>query len=83
MTTITKRATYRKGSLKLEVPIDLPDGTPVQVEITLLESNLPASASLFGAFPELAVLTDDDFAWAKRQWEHGIEKQSRILDGLE
>jgi hypothetical protein len=32
MTTITKRATYRGGSLKLEAPIDLPDDTPVQVE---------------------------------------------------
>jgi len=39
-------------------------------------------AASFGAFPELAALAGDDFAWAKRLWEHGLEKQSRLLDEL-
>jgi len=42
-----------------------------------------AVITVFGAFPELATLTEEDFEWAKRLWEHGLAKQSRILDGLE
>lgn len=84
MTTITQRAIYRRGILRLDTPIDLPENTTVQVEITLVSPDPTATgSSLYGAFPELAVLTSDDFAWAKRLWEHGTEKQSRHLDGLE
>jgi len=83
MTTITVQATYRDGVLKPQVKLDLPDNTPVQVQITPLPTGDTAPGSLYGAFPELAALTDDDVAWAKRLWEHGVEKQSRILDGLE
>ncbi len=83
MATITVKATYRDGVLKPHVKLDLPDNMPVQVQITPLPVDAPAPDSLFGAFPELAGITDDDLAWARRLWEHGIEKQSRILDGLE
>ena len=57
--------------------------TTITVQVTPLPTTDAAPGSLFGAFPELAVLSDDDVAWAKRLWEHGLEKQSRILDGLE
>ena len=62
--------------------LDLPDNTPVQVQVTPLPVGSASSRSLFGAFPELAVLTANEFAWAKRLWEHGLEKQARLLDGL-
>lgn len=81
--TITKRAVYRDGSLRLDAPIDIPEDTPVRVDITVLISEPAESESLFGTFPELAALTIDDFAWARRLWEHGVETQSRILDGVE
>ena len=43
----------------------------------------PVVKSLFGAFPELAAITDEDLAWAKAQWNQSFEKQLRIIDGLE
>ena len=82
MPAIIIPAVYRNGVLQPQTKLDLPENTVVQVQVTPF---LPASApsgSLFGAFPELAALTDDAFAWAKRLWEHGLEKQSRILDDL-
>lgn len=82
MTTITVDAIYRNGRLEPQVRLNLPDNTPVQLQVTLLPGSGAASGSLFGSFPELATLADGAFAWAKRLWEHGLDKQSRILDGL-
>jgi predicted DNA-binding antitoxin AbrB/MazE fold protein len=83
MMTITIQAVYRDGVLKPERELDLPENTPVQVQVTPLPTTTLQGNSLFGAFPELSLLTEDDFDWAKRLWEHSAEKQSRILDGLE
>lgn len=41
MTTITQRAIYRRGILRLDTPIDLPENTTVQVEITLVSPDQP------------------------------------------
>jgi len=82
MVTITVQAVYRGGVLQPQDELDLPDNTPVQVQVTPLPASRAATGSLFGAFPELAALTGDEFAWAKRLWEHGLEKQSRLLDEL-
>jgi len=82
MATITVQAVYRNGVLRPQTKLDLPDNTIVQVQITPPPATGPSSDSLFGAFPELAALTGDDFAWAKRLWEHSAEIESRILDGL-
>jgi len=81
MTMITVPAIYRGGVLQPKVKLDLPDNTPVQVQVISLPPQA-STDSLFGAFPELVMLTGDDLARAKRLWEHGIEKQSRLLDGL-
>lgn len=43
----------------------------------------PVTDSLFGAFPELAAITDEDLAWVKQQWNQSLEKQMRIIDGAE
>jgi len=82
MTTITIHAIYRDGVLQPQGKLDLPENTPVQVQVTALSASRAVAGSLFGRFPELATLDDDAFAWAKRLWEHGLEKQSRLLDGL-
>ena len=82
MTTITVPAVYRGGVLQPQVKLDLPDNTPVQVQVTSLPADQVPAGSLFGMFPELAALNSDDLAWAKRLWEHSIEKQSRLLDRL-
>ena len=83
MASITIQAVYRNGVLEPEEKLELPENTTVQVQITPLLGPQIARESLFGIFPELASLTGDDFAWAKRHWEHGVEKQSRVLDGIE
>lgn len=36
---------------------------------------------LFGAFPELTAITDEDLAWAKQLWNQSVEKQERIIAG--
>lgn len=79
MTVVTLQATYRDGILQLPAKLDLPDNTVVQVHI----SPLPAPTtlkSLFGAFPELAAITDADLTAAKQLWQEGLDKQLRILE---
>ena len=82
MTTFTIQAIYQSGVLQPKGKLNLPDNTPVQLQVTPLPITDAPTSSLFGAFPELVALTGDDLAWAKRLWEHGVEKQSRLLDGL-
>jgi len=79
---LTVTAVYKDGVLLPKVKLNLPDNTPVQVQVTPLPAGPASANSLFGLFPELATLTDDDVAWAKRLWEHSLEKQSRHLDDL-
>jgi len=83
MTTFTVQAVYHKGALRPKKKLDLPENTLVQVQVTPLEAVPVSAGSLFGAFPELKAITDEDISRVKRLWEHGLEKQMRILDGLE
>lgn len=82
MTSIIVEAVYRDGVLQPRNKLDLPNNTPVQVEVTPLPVKSGSPGSLFGSFPELAALTGDEFSWVKRLWEHGLEKQSRLMDEL-
>lgn len=79
---LTFQATYQNGVLRPRIKLNLPDNSVVQVQVTSAAPADTVNASLFGAFPELAALTDSDFDWAERTWEHSTEKQSRTLDGL-
>ncbi len=83
METITIQAVYHKGVLKPQKKLDLPEDSVVQLQVTPLPAAKKRSESLFGAFPELAAVSDEDLSWVKRQWEHGLEKQSRLLDEIE
>ena len=82
MTTFTVQAIYQDGVLQPKVKLNLPNNTPVQVQVTPLPAGPASAHSLFGLFPDLATLGDDDFAWARRLWEHSLEQQSSRLDGL-
>jgi hypothetical protein len=81
MATFTVQAVYQDGVLQPRVKLNLPDNTPVQIQVTPLPVDRVSANSLFGLFPDLATLSDDDFAWAKRLWEHSLERQSSRLDG--
>lgn len=52
-------------------------------EQPLQTSNEQVTEPLLGAFPELAILTEDDFSWSKQLWDNGVEKQEHILVGKE
>lgn len=82
MTTFTIQAVYQGGVLQPKGKLNLPDNTLVQVQVTPLPIGKTLTDSLFGLFPELAMLSDDDFAWARRLWEHSLERQSSRLDEL-
>jgi predicted DNA-binding antitoxin AbrB/MazE fold protein len=82
MTIVTIPAIYQGGVLRPQVKLNLPDNTPVQIQVTTWPASATVAGSLFGAFPSLATLTSDDLDWAKRLWGHGVEQQSRRLDGL-
>ena len=61
MATITVQAVYHKGALRPKKKLDLPEDALVEVQVTPLEpSTVGAKESLFGAFPELKEITDDD-----------------------
>ena len=83
MAVMTVKAIYKDGVLKPKTKLNLPDDTLVELKVTPITEPVSERHSLFGAFPELASLSEDDFEWAKRLWEHSLAKQSRILDGLE
>ena len=73
MEPIFVHAVYQDGVIKPAEPLNLADKARIQL---LILPDAPASekqpaGALFGAFPELATLSDGDFAWAKRLWEHG------------
>jgi prevent-host-death family protein len=57
------------------MPIELFDRLLAQPGV--VDASSPPS--LFGAFPELAALDDDDLEMAKGIWEAGLEKQGQIL----
>ena len=80
MTVITIDAIVSNGGLKPTTPLDLPEGTKVQAQIFVATANTTATDSLFGAFPQLSTLGDDDFVWAKELWEQGVKRQIHKLN---
>lgn len=78
--TVTVEAIYQSGVIKPLTPLDLRENERIKIQIERepLPKARPA-ASLRGAFPELAAISDEDIEWAKGLWERGVEKQARIL----
>ena len=82
MTTFTVQAIYRDGVLLPATELDLPDNTPVEVQVTT-QSPAIASGSLFGAFPELAELTDEDLDWVSGLWGRSSHRRTSGLGNPE
>ena len=86
MTTLVIDAVHQKGVFRPINPVSLPENAPVKVLVQtpeITESAKTERPSLFGAFPEIAAINDDDIAWVKGLWQEGLEKQLRILQGGE
>lgn len=86
MTTTVIEAVYQEGVFKPINAISLPENARVTVLVSPRDTADQQGAeqqTLFGAFPELAAISDDDIAWAKGLWEHSLDKQMRILGGDE
>ncbi len=79
METFTVQAVYTKGVLKPKTRLNLPENSMVEVQVKAAKGRNGGRSTLFGAFPELAVITDEDIQDAKKQWEKGLEKQARLL----
>ena len=82
MTTTTVDAVYREGVFKPLTPISLPENAPVKLIIEQAEPPEPTGimfSSLFGAFPELRGIPDDDIVRVQRLWGESLEKQIRFL----
>ena len=94
MTTFTIQAVYQGGVLQPKVKLNLPDNTPVQVQVTPLPINNAPTSSLFGAFPKLACtefgslagiwadLSDDDVAHAQQTIAKSRQRSSRKVKQL-
>jgi hypothetical protein len=74
MNRITISAIYRKGRFEPKDKLSLPENTPVELQVTPMLSEEPPLKTLFGAFPELAVLSEEDIAWAEQLWGQSVEK---------
>ena len=72
-------AVYRDGVIQPSTPLSLPDETRIRLMILTSETEPEGKkrTSLFGAFPELAAVDDNDIAWAKKRWDEGINRQAK------
>jgi predicted DNA-binding antitoxin AbrB/MazE fold protein len=78
MTTYSVPAIYKDGVLRPQTKLDLPEDTPVQLEVTPLTAQT-ASGPLYGAFPALASMTESDLTAAKQAWDRSLDAQADIL----
>jgi len=79
MTTYTVPAIYKDGILKPQTKLDLPDNTPVQLEVTPLTPPRAVAGPLYGMYPEFAAMTEDDLTAAKQVWGQSLNAQADIL----
>ncbi len=79
METFTVQAVYKKGVLKPKTRLNLPEDTEVEVQIKAVKSRKGEKPTLFGAFPELSSITNEDMQSVKKHWEKGLAKQERML----
>jgi predicted DNA-binding antitoxin AbrB/MazE fold protein len=79
METFTVQAVYKKGVLRPKTKLNLPENSVVEVDVRMKKRKGGVRATLFGAFPELAAITDDDVLGAKGLWEKSLRKQTRVL----
>lgn len=78
-------AVYQGGVLKPLRTLGLRENERVRIRIVRrpaeqAETVEKETASLHGAFPELAAISDEAIEEIKMIWEEGLEKQIRILE---
>jgi predicted DNA-binding antitoxin AbrB/MazE fold protein len=73
------RAVYKKGVFKPKAKLNLPEDLEVEIWVKTSERKNSPKSSLFGAFPELAAVSDADIKSAKKLWNKSLAKQSRIV----
>lgn len=79
MEMFTVQAVYKNGVFKPKTKLNLPENSVVEVDIRMEKRRDGVRSTLFGAFPELAAITDDDVSAAKGLWEKSLRKQARLL----
>jgi hypothetical protein len=79
MATRRIEAIYQDGVFKPLAPVGLAENERVTLLLQEASDSGPAP-QLFGAFPALAALTDDDLAWAEQALNRSLERQLRLLD---
>jgi predicted DNA-binding antitoxin AbrB/MazE fold protein len=79
MDSITVQAVYEKGVLRPRKKLNLPEHSVVEIRVRTAKPKRPSKKSLFGAYPELAMITDADIRDVKKQWNKSLQKQSRLL----
>lgn len=78
METFTVHAVYKKGMLKPTKKIKLPEDSLVEIRVRTIKTRKAAKSSLFGAFPELAAITDKNIHDIKKSWNRSAKRQQRI-----
>ena len=81
METITVQAIYEQGVLKPTKKLNLPEHSVVEIRVKTAKQKRLAKKSLFGAFPELTVVTEADIRDVKKQWNKSLQRHSRLLKG--
>jgi predicted DNA-binding antitoxin AbrB/MazE fold protein len=78
--SVTTSAVYRHGVLELDHPLDLPEDSRVQVEITAVQP-LPDQGfgSAYGIFPELADMTYEEIEEVTKLWSESAEAEIRRI----
>lgn len=75
--TKTFEAIYQDGVIKPLEKLDLPENERLKVTIEPLLARQKGAGSLYGAFPELGGITEEDLKKAKQIWEKGLAKQRK------
>lgn len=75
------RAIYQKGVFKPKAKLDLPENFEVEIWVKMSKPKGSSKATLFGAFPELAAVSDLEIKAVKKLWNKSLAKQSRLVKG--
>lgn len=83
METITVQAVFQDGILRPKTRLNLPENIVVEVQVKTIAEKGGTKKTLFGAFPELEAITDDEMLEAKGLWDQSLRKQARLLKEAE
>lgn len=79
MESFTVHAVYKRGVLRPTKKIKLPEDSLVEIRVRAMKPKGTVKNSLFGAFPELTIVTDKDIRNAKKLWNKSAKRQEQIV----